>query len=106
MEDIVLVTGAHRTRSWINAAFVESQTNARVSFEAQVAADASIHWQVSPGHIVGAVLNHGSVGTACYLRCRRISDFNFDPLRTYLKISASSYEGSVSLVDSRYYHES
>ena len=43
MEDIVLVTGAHLTRSWTNVAFLEDQTDARVSFEFQVAADASIN---------------------------------------------------------------
>ena len=62
MEDIVLVTGAHLTRSWTNVAFLEDQTDARVSFEFQVAADASINWNVSPDRIIGAVLNHGPIG--------------------------------------------
>ena len=63
MEDIILVTGAHLTRSWANAAFLEGQTNGRVSFEAQVVADTSINWHVSPDRVIGAVLNHGPVGT-------------------------------------------
>ena len=62
MEDIVLVTGAHLTRSWTNVAFLEGQTNARVSFEVQVADDTSINWHVSPDRIIGAVLNHGPIG--------------------------------------------
>ncbi|KAN0135134.1 hypothetical protein V8E53_007025 [Lactarius tabidus] len=62
MEDIVLVTGAHLTRSWTNVAFLEDQTDARVSFEFQVAADTSINWNVSPDRIIGAVLNHGPIG--------------------------------------------
>src|SRR6266702_7681437 len=62
MEDIVLVTGAHLTRSWTNVAFLEGQTNARVSFEVQVADDTGINWHVSPDRIIGAVLNHGPIG--------------------------------------------
>src|SRR6266702_5152511 len=50
MEDIVLVTGAHLTRSWTNVAFLEGQTKARVSFEFQVAAD-TINWHASPDRI-------------------------------------------------------
>jgi len=48
MEDIVLVTGAHRTRSWTNVAFLEGQTDARVSFEVQVTADTSINCTFHP----------------------------------------------------------
>jgi hypothetical protein len=65
MEDIVLVTGAHLTRSWTNVAFLEDQTDARVSFEFQVAADTSINWGVSPDRIIGAVLNPGPIGKVC-----------------------------------------
>ena len=61
MEDIVLVTGAHLTRSWTNVAFLEGQTDARVSFEVQVADD-TINWNVSPDRIVGAVSNNGPNG--------------------------------------------
>ncbi|KAH9023165.1 hypothetical protein EDB85DRAFT_1992298 [Lactarius pseudohatsudake] len=62
MEDIVLVTGVHRTRSWTNVAFLEGQTDSRVSFEVQVAADTGINWRFSPDRIIGAVLNRGPVG--------------------------------------------
>ena len=62
MEDIVLVTGAHLTRSWTNIAFLEDQTDARVSFEVHVAADTSINWHVSPDRIIGALLNRGPNG--------------------------------------------
>ena len=65
MEDIVLVTGAHLTRSWTNAAFLEGQANARVSLEVQVAADTGINWHVSPDRIVGAVSNNGPNGKVC-----------------------------------------
>ncbi len=36
MEDIVLVTGCHRTRSWSNIAFYETREDAQVSFEVQL----------------------------------------------------------------------
>ena len=62
MEDIVLVTGAHLTRSWINVAFLEDQTDSWVSFEFQVAADTSVNWHISPDRIIGAVLNDGPIG--------------------------------------------
>ncbi|KAH9017632.1 hypothetical protein EDB85DRAFT_1849899, partial [Lactarius pseudohatsudake] len=35
MEDIVFVTGCHRSRSWSNVAFYEGQTGGRVSFGVQ-----------------------------------------------------------------------
>lgn len=62
MEDIVLVTGAHLSRSWTNVAFLEDQTNAGVSFEFRVAADTGIDWNVSPDRITGALLNRGPIG--------------------------------------------
>ncbi|KAF8261604.1 hypothetical protein EI94DRAFT_1745593 [Lactarius quietus] len=62
MEDIVLVTGAHLTRSWTNVAFLGDQTDARVSFEFQVAPDTSINWHAPPDRIIGAVLNPGPIG--------------------------------------------
>src|SRR6266404_637478 len=42
MDDIVLVTGAHRTKSWTNVVFLEDETHARVSFEFQLTADTGI----------------------------------------------------------------
>jgi hypothetical protein len=37
MEDIILVTGTHRTRSWTNVAFPGGQVDAQVSFGVNVA---------------------------------------------------------------------
>jgi hypothetical protein len=62
MEDIVLVTGAHLSRSWTNVAFLEDQTEAWVSFECQVTADTNIVWNVSPDRTIGALLNRGPIG--------------------------------------------
>ncbi|KAI9435634.1 hypothetical protein BJY52DRAFT_1389651 [Lactarius psammicola] len=61
-EDIVLVTGRHRTRSWTNIAFYEGQAEA--SFGVQVTGDvgASVNWQVSRNHIQGAMLSQGPSG--------------------------------------------
>jgi len=39
MEDIILVTGRHLTKSWINVAFNQRRRNAGVSFNAQVSSD-------------------------------------------------------------------
>ncbi|KAH8976973.1 hypothetical protein EDB86DRAFT_3012178, partial [Lactarius hatsudake] len=62
MEDIVLVTGHHRTGSWTNIAFFE---NSRVTLGVQVTGGgvgASVNWQVSPEHIQGAMLSEGPSG--------------------------------------------
>jgi hypothetical protein len=72
MEDIILVTGFHRTRSWANIAFLESQPDARVSFGVEVAGAAvdgpgiSIKWQISPERVQGAELSWGPDGKVCY----------------------------------------
>ncbi len=73
MEDIILVTGFHRTRSWANIAFLESQPDARVSSGVEVtdAADVdgpgiSINWRVSPERVQGAELSWGPDGAVCY----------------------------------------
>ncbi|KAH9077276.1 hypothetical protein EDB83DRAFT_1692721 [Lactarius deliciosus] len=60
MEDIVLVTGCHRTRSWSNIAFNDIQTDARLSLGVEVAGTlgASVNWRVSSHRIQGAVLAH------------------------------------------------
>ncbi|KAH9066184.1 hypothetical protein EDB87DRAFT_1589448 [Lactarius vividus] len=64
MEDIILVTGCHRTRSWTNIAFNEVQSGAQLSLTVNVA-DAlgtNINWGVSNVHIHGAVHNQGPSG--------------------------------------------
>jgi hypothetical protein len=65
MEEIVLVTGRDRTKSWTNAAFLGwRQADAQVSFGVRVVEGSgdSIEWQVSPGQIGGAVLAQGPSG--------------------------------------------
>ena len=65
MEDIVLVTGCHRTRSWSNIAFDEGQAGARVSFGVQVPGihGTTVYWSVSNENVQGAVLSHGPSGS-------------------------------------------
>ncbi len=64
MEDIVLVTGFHRTRSWSNVAFNEVQADARFSLGVEVtgALGASVRWRASSLRIQGAVLSQGPSG--------------------------------------------
>ena len=66
MEDIVLVTGTHRTRSCTNVAFPGGQNDAQASFTANVDRRLSdivaINWQFSPEHNRGAVVNFGPSG--------------------------------------------
>src|SRR6266850_683625 len=73
MEDIILVTGCHRTRSWANVTFLEGHTDAQVSFGAEVTdADGpgiDIKWQFTPERVRGALLNWGPDGKVC--RCTR-----------------------------------
>ena len=65
MEDIVLVTGTHHTRSWSNVTFPGGQEDARASFGVKVdhCGDiVTLNWQVSHEHNRGAVLNCGPDG--------------------------------------------
>ena len=63
MEDIILVTGTHRTRSWTNVAFPGGQRGAQALFGS--VADhqgVSIQWQFLHEHNRGVVLNSGPNG--------------------------------------------
>ncbi|KAI9447262.1 hypothetical protein BJY52DRAFT_1127518 [Lactarius psammicola] len=61
MEDIILVTGTDRTRSWANVAFLGGQADARVSFGVEVV-HSRINWQFSPERKTGAAWNWGPSG--------------------------------------------
>ena len=67
MEEIVLVTGCHRTRSWSNIVFNDVQGDVQLSLGVQVtsALGVSVNWQVSDSQIQGAVLNHRPNGKVC-----------------------------------------
>jgi len=67
MEEIILVTGLHRTRSWANVAFFEGQTNGQASLGVNVihGPDMSIYWQCSLGSVQGGVRSWGPEGQVC-----------------------------------------
>jgi hypothetical protein len=66
MEDIILVTGIHRARSWTNVAFPGGQERAQISLGAKVDhrddGGVAINWRFSHEHNLGAVLNCGPDG--------------------------------------------
>ncbi|KAI0300814.1 hypothetical protein BC826DRAFT_621608 [Russula brevipes] len=64
MEEIILVTGYHSTRSWANVAFLEGRANAEASFGVNVVhgRDVSITWQFPFAGIRGAVCGWGPEG--------------------------------------------
>jgi hypothetical protein len=76
MEDIILVTGCDRVRSWSNVSFLGNQVDAEARFGVKVSEGhgAGINVQFSPGHVVGAVLNHGSEGTVRLCPVRRLTE--------------------------------
>ena len=43
MEDIILVTGRHLARSWVNVVFSEYQAGAQLSFVVQVSGNSGVH---------------------------------------------------------------
>jgi hypothetical protein len=61
MEDIVLVTGTDRTRSWANVAFLGGQADAHVFFGFK-ATDSEVSWQFSPERKTGAAWHWGPSG--------------------------------------------
>jgi hypothetical protein len=64
MEEIILVTGCDRSRSWANVAFLGGQADAQVSFGVKVESpDSRINFQFSPENARGGMLRHGPEGT-------------------------------------------
>ena len=113
MEDIVLVTGTHRTRSWTNVAFPGGQVDGLVSFGANVATRGevvTVNWKFSHEYTRGAVLNygpHGEVRQCLSLRWPVNTQLPLDFVysRTYRKTNVYLYEGFASLVSSSSFHE-
>ena len=63
MEDIVLLTGCHRTTSRSNIIFHASRTDSRVSLRVQSPHPGAVYWEVLNNH--GAMLSHGPSGEVC-----------------------------------------
>jgi hypothetical protein len=110
MEDIVLVTGTHRTRSCTNVAFPGGQDDAQASFGAKVdhsGDSVAINWQFSRVRNRGAVLNCGpsgevwlSVGLFFFWSMTKYLPHDIVHDRTYQRISASLSEDFALLVNS------
>jgi hypothetical protein len=76
MEEIVLVTGCDRAKSWTNVTFLEGQVDANGSYKVKAVESANkVEVQFLSGHVTGGVLSHGPRGTVrrCAIgRCQRI----------------------------------
>ena len=101
MEDIILVTGRHLARSWVNVAFSESQGRARVSFGVQVSGVSGVH--LNERNMRGGELKLGPSGEVGFgtisLRPRPMTR-NHEPNSSYARIcpriNAYSFEGTAS----------
>ena len=117
MEDIILVTGCHRTRSWTNIAFIESQGLVRrdtmkVSLGVQVSggppSQVSVDWKVPHELGQGVVSNMGPSGEvrrrlACTMgRALRRHLHGLVRIRTYLRTNVYLSEDSVSPTPAKY----
>jgi len=75
MEEVILVTGFHLTRSWINIAFLGCHPDARVSFGVDVddadGPEVDIKWRLSPDRKRGAELSRGPYGKVCHSVTRK-----------------------------------
>lgn len=92
MEDIILVTGCHRTRSWTNISFNEVRLGVQLPLTVDVAdtLGTNVTWGVSNDRIQGAVRNQGPGGKVrvCRLQCQRVLRISTRFLRTYPRTNA------------------
>ena len=96
MEDIILVTGFHRARSWVNVAFSENRVGAQASFGVRVLGNSGVHFDEQ--YVSGRGVKLGPSGAVSF--CIKLS---FQPMlksrpntRTSLKTKPFSFEDSVS----------
>ena len=61
MEDIILVTGRHLTKSWVNVAFTQRRPDAGVSFDVQVSGHS--HVSLEQEYVRGGDLKLGPTGS-------------------------------------------
>lgn len=64
MEDIFLVTGCHRTRSWAVHSFNNIDTTTEFSLAVDVASvsGSTVHWRDASLHSTGVFMHHGPCG--------------------------------------------
>jgi len=100
MEDIILVTGRHLTKSWVNVAFTQRRPDAGVSFDVQVSSHS--HVSLEQEYVRGGDLKLGPAGRVwiCTIfKVRRILKrlgHDVARIRIYRKINAYLFEDSVS----------
>jgi hypothetical protein len=110
MEEIVLVTGCDRSRSWTNIVFLGGQAQASFRVKVVHSLDTNTNIQFSPGHVDGALLNQGPEGKVRWyaFKFATATDpirllHDLVPFRTYPRASAFLSEGFVSLAPSKYF---
>lgn len=97
MEDIILVTGRHITRSWINIAFSENPGVEQVSFGVRVSGDSGAYLHernVSGGQLKLGPSGEVSSKSYCILGNHALIMPNASRIRTSPKISAYLFEGT------------
>ena len=66
MEDIILVTGYHLAKSWVNIAFSESRGGSQVSFGVRVSGNSGVHFDER--NVIGRGLKFGPGGEVGFAR--------------------------------------
>ena len=110
MEEIVLVTGCDRSRSWTNIVFLGGPAQASFRVKAVHSLDTNTNIQFSPGNVDGALLNQGPEGKVRWyaFKFATATDpirllHDLVPFRIYPRASAFLSEGFVSLAPSKYF---
>ena len=107
MEEIILVTGCHRTKSWFNVAFLERHADAQGSFRMKEKYDPAVRVkrQFSAWSAQGAVCNWSPEEEVCRITRNELCD-NVDMIilriRISYKIDVFLSGGSVLFVSSGY----
>lgn len=99
MEDIILVTGRHLTKSWVNVAFTQRRSDAGVSFDAQ--AFGHSHVSLEQEYVRGGDLKLGPTGRvwistiSVVRRILKLLGHDLARTRIYRKTNAYLSEDSV-----------
>jgi hypothetical protein len=107
MEEIILITGLHLTRSWANVVFLEDRENSHASFGVKVDNDSGITWQFLPGSVQGGMGGCGPQGKVCQLAryLEMTLRWSCTLVRTYPRTNVFLYEGFVLPVSLGYFQD-
>jgi len=94
MEDIILVTGHHLARSWVNVVFSESRGGTQLSFIVQTAGNLGVHLEERSA--TGGELKLGPSGEVVFCTIFRLHPCLISGTRIYPRTNAYSSEGTVS----------